>query len=170
MGCRAPNPSEELGEPEIHKMTTDPFEDFANENMTGYNRSRLRAEETRAERERRKKEAERNFLFAEWKAWHEKRKNELLAGVWSEAAQELSNFLENMGTEDAPALIALVERGPWRRTDQDTRFLVLELISHSIMYLRESHGLAPFDDALPFCNDDLNTFLIIREMLRDEAH
>jgi hypothetical protein len=146
------------------------WEEAGDRLMVAPRKARMRAAETRAEKKRQKELAERDYLFRDWQEWHKKRKGELLAGAWCEAAQELSNFLETMTVEDAPALVALVERGPWREADHDTRFLVLELISHSIIYLREKVGLAPFDDPLPFSDDEPNAFLVIRGMLRDDTH
>jgi hypothetical protein len=144
----------------------DAWEDIANEQIVSPRKARMRAAETRAQRKREKELNDREYLFRQWQKWHQERKAELLAGAWSEAATELANFLERMTLEDAEALVSLIERGPWRRADRDTRFLVIELVSHSIMYLREKTELPPFDDPLPFSNDDLNAFLIIRELLR----
>jgi hypothetical protein len=139
---------------------SDPFEDFADEHQSRYSKRR---QSKAAERAREKEKHEEAYLFREWQKWHKQRRDELLAGAWSEAAQELSKFLEKMTAEDAPALIALVDHGPWRETDEDTRFLVQTMIGHRIIYLRENAGLPPFDDPL---DDDLNASLTIREMLR----
>jgi hypothetical protein len=142
---------------------SDPFEDFADEHQSRYSKRR---ESKAAERAREKEKHEREYLFREWQAWHTKRKTELLAGPWSAPAQELAAFLERMTLEDADALLTLIEQGPWPDTDEDTRFLVQELISHSIIYLRECAGLPPFDDAMPFTDEELNASLRIREYLR----
>jgi hypothetical protein len=141
----------------------DPFEQFAEDHISAPRKARIRAAETRAQRKREKELDDREIMFREWQKWHQKRKAELLTGAWGEAATELADFLERMDTDDAVALIELVERGPWRDADADTRFMVLELIDHSIIYLREREGLEPFDDPL---DDDLNAFLIIRGLLQ----
>ena len=128
-------------------------------------RTKMRAAKTRAERKRQKKQEDDTKLLGIWKEWHLKRKAELLAGTWSEAARELVEFLERMTIADAPALIALVERGPWREADANTKFLVLGLIGHNIIYLRERAGLPPFDD--PSDDEETNAFIIIRRMLNE---
>jgi len=145
---------------------TDPFEDFADRNSTAYNRARMRAAETKAERELAKKQFERDFIFEEWKKWHEERKVALLAGPHGEQAQELCYFLETMTIADAAALVELVKRGAWHETNADTRFLVQTLIGRTIMCVRECEGLPPFDDPLPFSDEELNASLIIRELLK----
>jgi len=145
---------------------TDAWDDIANEQIVSPRKARMRAAITRAERKRQKALTERNQLFREWQKWHKERKQQLLAGPQREAAQELADFLEQMTIEDAPALLTLVENGPWRDSERDVKFLVMELISHSIIYLRESAGLSPFDDPLPFSDEDPSVFLVIRELLR----
>jgi hypothetical protein len=136
--------------------------------MVAPHKAKLRAAKTRAERKLEKERKEREQLFGMWTKWHKERKAELLAGPYSEAANELALFLERMTITDAPALIELTKRGPWCEADADTRFLVLELIAHSIIYLREREGLAPIDDPIPFSDDEPDAFMIIREMLRHE--
>ena len=146
-------------------MSNDPFAELAEQHATAHYRSRLRAAKTRAQRKMEKRLSERDQLYRDWIKWHKQRKAELLAGDWRAPAQELAEFLEGMTIEDAPALIALTKRGPWRDADKNTKFLVLEMISHSITHLREREGMEPFDDPLPWDNET-NGFLIIREMLR----
>jgi hypothetical protein len=142
---------------------TDPFEDFANEHQSRYSKRR---EKTRAERRIEKELAERDYLFEEWTQWHQKRKQELLTGVHAEMANELAGFLERMTINDAPALVTLVRSRPWHMTDPDTRFLALELISHAIIYLRERAELPPFDDPIPWSDDEPDAFMIIKRLLR----
>lgn len=142
------------------------WSELGEKQMVGPRKSIMRGVKTRAERKLAKEKAERDYLFKEWTQWHKKRKAELLAGVHSEAAQKLADFIENMSLGDANELFELVEDGPWSDADADTCFLVLELISHGITYLRERNGLEPFDDPLPFSDDEPNVFLAIREMLR----
>ena len=140
--------------------------EYANEIETRSDVRQQRKQSRAQERARKKALDERDILFRLWKKWHEERKTQLLEGEHKEAAQELADFLERMTLEDAPALLTLVENGPWRNSGRDVKFLVLELIDHGITYLRESTGLNPFDDPLPFSNEELNVFLSIRELLR----
>jgi hypothetical protein len=71
-----------------------------------------------------------------------------------------------MTPDSESALIALVKRGPWRTADADARFQVLALIDAAIVTLRERAGLPPIDDALPWTDEPLTAFQVIREMLR----
>jgi hypothetical protein len=68
-----------------------------------------------------------------------------------------------MRLQDGAALVSLVEAGPWRHADRDTRFEVLALIDTAIVSLRTRCDLLPFDDALP--GDRPNVFPLIREVL-----
>jgi hypothetical protein len=140
--------------------------EYANKIETRSDARKYRLQSRAQERALKKALAERDHLFREWQKWHKERKQQLLGGEHKEAAQELADFLEQMTNEDAPALLTLVENGPWRDSDRDVKFLVMELINHSIIYLREKAGLAPFDDPLPFGNEETNVFLSIRELLR----
>lgn len=144
------------------------WKELGERQMVAPHKAKLRAAKTRAERKLEKERLEREQLFGQWTKWHKDRKAELLAGPYSEAANELALFLERMTITDAPALIELAKRGPWQQADADTQFLVLELITHSILYLREREGLEPFDDPIPFSDDEPDAFMIIREMLRHE--
>lgn len=145
---------------------SDPFEDFANEHQSRYSKRR---ESKAAERAQQKELHERKYLFHEWQQWHLKRKQVLLEGPFGEAAQELGLFLERMTTADAAALIEQVKSGPWCTADSDIRFLVLGMISHAIIYLRECEGLPPFDDPIPWSDDEPDVFMIIKGILSDDA-
>jgi hypothetical protein len=137
----------------------DPFERLANQQISAPIKSRIKAAATRAERKRQKELQERDTLFRIWKKWHEERKAELLNDP---AARELALFIEQMTLGNAERLIELVEASPLRGVDDNTRFLMLDLIGRGITYLREASGLDPFDDPL---DDEPNAFLIIKELL-----
>jgi len=77
----------------------------------------------------------------------------------------VAGFLESMTIEDGGRLIDLVLRGPWRRADADTRYLLLGLIDTRIVFLRETEGWAPFDDSIPFGGEP-TAFEIIRAELQ----
>ena len=144
---------------------TDPFDDFAEENTSRARKAMLARAETREQKRKAKQLIERDYLFEQWQKWHKKRKAELLAGEWARPAQKLIDFLERMDFNSADELIELMR--PWRHADDDTRFLVQSIVGHAIIYLRESNGLPPFDDPLPFSMDDEpNVTMVIREMLR----
>ena len=160
MGWWATDCSQRVDRTEIHEVSR--LADFAEKKIVSPRKAILRAVEKR----RQKRLKERDQLFRLWQKWHKERKAALLAGEWGEAAQELADFLEQMSLEDAPALVSLVASGPWREANNDTRFLVLEIISHRIIYVRETNGLDPFDDSLPWSDDEPTAFEIIREHLQ----
>jgi hypothetical protein len=135
------------------------FIDFGERQLTAPARRRLKAAEQRA---RNKALRERGQLFALWYKHHRKQRDVLLAGQYGDAARRLLDFLRAMTLECGQQLIELVDNGPWRNADTDTRFVVLQLIDGGIARLRERHGLAPFDDALPFSDEPETAFQIIR--------
>ena len=141
-------------------MTASAFEALADRQISAPRKARARAAERRAAE---KALRERDQQCAAWRRWHQKQTEELLAGPHGEAAYELVEFLAAMTLDRAADLIALVERGPWRSADPDTRYQVLRLVDHDIARLRERAGLAPYDDALP--GEPPTAFQIIREAL-----
>jgi hypothetical protein len=146
---------------------SDPFDDFANENISMARKKMLERAETRGQLKRAKKLIEKDLLFEMWQRFHNARKIELMQGEWCVPAGELVAFLESMTINDADALIELLDRQPWRNADEDTRFLVQSIVGHAIIFLREREGLPPFDDPIPFTDDDEpNASMIIREMLK----
>ena len=117
----------------------------------------------RALEKRNRKLEESQRLF---RHWQNKRLEQLLAGHHSEAARALVSFLDSMKPADGRALIEMVERGAWRQADGDARFAALHLIDIAIARVREQQGLPPFDDPLPWLDDDPEPiFRIIKEML-----
>jgi hypothetical protein len=72
-------------------------------------------------------------------------------------------FLDGMGPQSAPALIALLDQHDWGRIDHNVRYVLLHEINTKITALRERSGLPPIDDALPHERD--TGFLIIRKLL-----
>jgi hypothetical protein len=142
---------------------SDPWERLAKEAISNPVKSRMKAAATREQRRQEKAKADGEYLYREWRKWHEERKAELLAGPHSQDALQLLNFLEQMTLDDAERLIEVVEASPLRTADADTRTRILSLISHGIVYVREANGLDPFDDPLP--NDEPNAFLRIKTLL-----
>ena len=98
---------------------------------------------------------ERDILFGMWTKWHAERRKELQKGPCGVQAIELATFLDNMTLSDGGRLIELVESGPWKYADADTRFLAFEMVSLSIIALREKNDMLPFDDPLPDEEDDV---------------
>jgi hypothetical protein len=136
------------------------FEALAERQVCAPRKARARAAERRAAE---KALRERDQQCAAFHRWHQKRVDELLAGPYGDQARELVAFLATLALDQAPELITLVERSPWRGADPDTRFQILRLIDRGIARVRERAGLAPFDDALP--GESPTAFQIIREAL-----
>jgi hypothetical protein len=85
---------------------------------------------------RRKAPRERSTQF---EAWRRQGINALLAGRYGDEARNLIEFLGAITLEAGPELIKRC--GPWVTADADTRFLVLSLIDHAIIELREKHEI-----------------------------
>jgi hypothetical protein len=147
-------------------MSDNPFADLADEQMVSPVKARRRAVETRRQRQEDKRQSDAQILAQQWRDWHAKRLEELQTGRWREPALTVAKFLERMTLEDGAALEQLVEHGPWRDTDADTRFLILGMISARIVFLREREGWLPFDDSMPFSDEEPTVFEIIKELLR----
>jgi hypothetical protein len=134
----------------------DPFERIAERRFAG-------ARKVVSATAKEKALVERDELFRLWKKQQQKRRDELLKGAYGAEATRLADLLERMTIHDTTALLELVEQGPWRNVDADTRYQVLGMIDRAIIYVRECEGLAPFDDALP--GEEPTVFEIIRERL-----
>jgi hypothetical protein len=149
----------------------DPFDSFAEQEISAPVRRKMQAKETRRERAIRKAQLEKE-LVKEWTGWNE-RKKELLTGPYAHEAQELADFLKGMTLEDGENLIARVEQGPWQQADSDIRFLVFELVSSAIIHLREKSGLDPFDDPIPSFDgapEETSVFQIVHRLLGDRPN
>ena len=92
---------------------------------------------------------EKQKLSKLWVAWRAERREKILSGPHGAAARELLDLLDVMPLGGAGDLVALVEAGPWRQADADTRFEILSLIDAAIIGAREAAKLEPFDDPLP---------------------
>ena len=102
-------------------------------------------------------------LLRAWRRWHREQLDEVLAGPHGAAAALVVGFLDGMGPQSAPALIALLDQHDWGRIDHNVRYVLLHEINQTITRVRERAGLAPIDDALP--GQRLNAFLRIKEHL-----
>ena len=104
-------------------------------------------------------------LVRAWKRWHHDQLEETLNGPHGAAVAKVMAFLKHMKPDSAPALIALIREFDWSQMDADVRFTVLHQVNQAITRLREQNGLPPIDDALPYSEDRVTGFLIIRELL-----
>jgi hypothetical protein len=102
-------------------------------------------------------------LLRAWRQWHREQLDEVLAGPHGAAVALVVGFLDGMGPQSAPALIALLDQHDWGRIDHNVRYVLLHEINQTITRLRERAGLAPIDDPLP--GQRLNAFLRIKEHL-----
>jgi hypothetical protein len=150
-------------------MSDDPYARLAEKLIVNPVKARMRAAKTRAERKAAKSINDKQIQFELWRKWHHKQTKKLLTGPFGKDIKTLSAFLERMTLTDGENLIHLIERGPWRDVDQDTRYLVLSLIDSRIVYLHETEGWPPFDDTMPFLDSKPTLFLRIREMLTKEG-
>jgi hypothetical protein len=117
----------------------------------------------RSKRQLEKELANNARLLRAWRRWHREQLEEVLAGPHGTAVAQVIGFLDGMGPQSAPALIALLREHDWQQIDHDVRYVLLHEINTAITKLRERRGLAPIDDALP--HERTTGFLIIRELL-----
>jgi hypothetical protein len=71
-------------------------------------------------------------------------------------------LLDRLELESAAALVACVQHTDWSTISYDVRLTVLHQINAAIVKLRERHGLAPFDDSLPWSDERPTAFEVIR--------
>jgi hypothetical protein len=118
----------------------------------------------RATKARDKALDDRDRKFRDWLRWQQRQVDDALVGPHGAALAELIKLLANLTLDQAAQLIALLQAGPWRAADPDTRYLVIRLCGSRLVSLREAAGLPPVDDPLP--HEPPDTFLQIRELLR----
>jgi len=144
----------------------DPFAKLAEEMMTAPIRAQLKAAKTREERRQAQQASDKDVLHRTWKQWHSKRAQTLQTGPYGNDVAEVISFLESMTLQDGGEIVALIERGPWRDADAETKDLLLGLINRRIMYLRQAEGWSPFDDSIPHFDESATAFEIIRGVLQ----
>jgi hypothetical protein len=140
-------------------MTVDPFLDLAQRQIASPVKARMRAAQKRAMT---KALQERDDAHHLWRLWRRERVEALLASRYGADARALIKHLDHMALSSVDELVTIVQRGPWREADDDTRFEILSLVDAAIIALREKAKLPPFDDPL----DGTDAFLEIRSMLR----
>jgi hypothetical protein len=148
-------------------MSDDPWNALVDQQITNPRKAILRATATRAERRAAQAQSDQAILKAQWREWHDRRVKQLMTGKHSKHVRTLAAFLKKMTLDDVNSyvLVDLVDAGPWRRADEITRYLVLSLIEARIIYLRETEGWCPINDAIPFSRDEPTLFEIIRKRL-----
>jgi hypothetical protein len=139
------------------------FTDLAARQISAPRKARMNAAAKRARTAEQKALDERDKLHGLWKHYRREQLDALFDGPFGDAARGLVAYLKDMQLADGAALIAFVERGPWRAADIDTRLEIVRLINAAITRLRERHGLEPFDDEL--FDEPPTAFAIIKELL-----
>jgi hypothetical protein len=107
--------------------------------------------------------ADNAHLLRAWRQWHREQLEEVLAGPHGAAVALVFGFLDGMGPQSTPALIALLDQHDWSQIDHNVRYVLLHETNQAITRLRERAGLAPIDDALP--DQRPNAFLLIKDLL-----
>jgi hypothetical protein len=144
-------------------MTSDnPFTAFG-EALAPARKPRREGVSAREAARRAKALQERDRLSLAHRRWRKEAFDALLNGPHGAAARTLIAFLDHMQSDER-GLVELVQSGPWRDADADTRFLILVLVDAAAIRLRERAGLAPFDD--PLRDKESNMFLTIRKLLQ----
>jgi hypothetical protein len=138
------------------------FEQLAERQISSPRKARIRAAEKRALR---KVADEQRQLSKAYRKWRAEKREKLLTGPFGSDAQMVVNFLEEMTLESGDDLITLIEAGPWRQANADTRFEVLHLVHSAITKLRERNGRPALDDSLPWSDEPPTAFEIIHEVL-----
>jgi hypothetical protein len=84
-----------------------------------------------------------------WRRWHREQLEEVLAGPHGAMVERLMFILRELTLKSAPLFLAYIKGVDWSAVDANTRFVCLHEIDHTVIRMRERHGMAPFDDPLP---------------------
>jgi hypothetical protein len=98
-----------------------------------------------------------------WRAFHREELNTALHGPHGGVVAQLVDVLGALGLKDGAALIDFINSQRWHGIPASIRLVCLHEINTWLTAMREKHGLAPFDDALP--GERLNAFLIIKQLM-----
>jgi hypothetical protein len=148
---------------ECAMTASDAFAKFAENQISAPRKRAMCAAEKRLAKRAERAQAEKAELQGIWSHWHQQRKTALLEGAHKDAARQLISLLEHLTPEQGNELIACARA--FQSADTDTRATVLSLCNVGITRMRESHGWPPFDDPIPFPEDDRNVFLVLRGVL-----
>lgn len=132
-------------------MTDNPFSRLAADQIAAPVKSRMKAVETRRARSA---QAEKDLLdeatlLKLYRRERRKQLQALLDGPFGGDVHELLRFMRGMTLDSAPGLITLVREAVWiKALPEDHKYILLRLVSHGIVRVREKNGLAPFDDEI----------------------
>jgi hypothetical protein len=149
---------------------SNPFAAFAESTMSAPTKAKLRAAERRALKNLKKDDeaeaaAAREVIFKLWQEWRAERRAALLTGPYAVEVQKVIELLDAVTgvTSITSEVVPLIETGPWKAADPETRFQLLALVDLTEILARERAGAPPFDDPLP--DEPPSTFLKIRSLL-----
>jgi hypothetical protein len=131
-------------------------------------KARLRAAEARQSRRAQERDDEQQKLSAYYRAARKQELDAALAGPDGDLLRDLIARLGALTIETIPALTAFVQANGLRASSADALFLALRMTSETIVKLRETSGLAPFDDPLP--GDPATPEQELREAFADQAN
>jgi hypothetical protein len=107
--------------------------------------------------------ADQTRLLHEWKRFHLDELNEALSGIHGTLVAQLMSVLAKMTIRDGKILIEFIDAQQWQDIPASIRLVCLHEINSRLIKLREKHGFAPFDDALP--SERPNVFLIVKKLM-----
>jgi hypothetical protein len=93
------------------------------------------------------------------------RSDNLLTGQYGEQVRTLFKILNDLSASPPGALVEWIKHSQLDKADYNTRHNVLAIIGRSIARHRIRQGLAPFDDSLPFSDEQPTVFEQIRTIL-----
>jgi hypothetical protein len=117
----------------------------------------------RLPRDQQKELADQARLLRVWKAWHQERLDDALAGTHGATIAELMTLLDRLELNSAAALLDFMQRSDCSSVSYDTRLTVLHQINQAIERVRERNGLPAIDDPLPGQPD--NAYRRIKHLL-----
>jgi hypothetical protein len=107
----------------------------------------------------------RNRTYRMWLRWHEEQWREALKGPHGAELEDLYATLQVLHPGNGQMLIDYVVNRGWHTRDREFKNLVLHQIDMRIVALREALKLEPFDDSLPWMDEEETVFEIIRKHL-----
>jgi hypothetical protein len=93
-------------------------------------------------------------------------REKLKAGPNGEHLRLVLAFLRHLEIEKPDDLLKILDSHAWFQTaDEEMRYEVLRSIDNAVERLRVQHGLAPFDDSMPFTDEPPTVFETCRSKL-----
>jgi hypothetical protein len=151
----------------------NPFLEHAERSIPAPVKSRQRAVEKRRlkydDPEAAARQEEADEQLRRYRAHRREQRDKLLAGPYGAQARILIEFLKTFDCDRQGFLIETVKVGPWQSADEETRFIVLDLVDQALIKARIGVGQTPIEDSLPWGDDPPTTFEILRSWLESHA-